>query len=125
MTFKDAGMRMIATLAQADLEIKREFFTRILTDTPLDTGQARGGWHISLGVPDTSNAYVLDPDCAIGKATIQGMGPEHVGNVSWYTNAQDYIIELEYGKSGQAPEGMVRVNIAAFGQIVREVSGRL
>lgn len=115
---------MIATLAKADLEIKREFFSRILTDTPVDTGQARGGWHISIGEPDRSSAYILDGEATEGLAKINAMGPEHVGVVSWFTNSQDYIVELEYGKSGQAPEGMVRVNIAAFGQIVRDVAGR-
>ena len=43
MSFKEAGARMIARLEAADLAIKREFFSRILIDTPVDTGEARGG----------------------------------------------------------------------------------
>ena len=121
MSFKEAGARMIARLEAADLAIKREFFSRILIDTPVDTGEARGGWNVSVDSPDYTRDGTLDKDCSIGIGKIMAMGQEHVGAVSWYANAVPHIVELEYGKSSQAPQGVVRVNVAAFEHLVHAV----
>ena len=54
---------------------------------------------------------------AIGEATQAVLGGQ--GDVFLLTNNLEYIQGLEYGRSGQAPQGMVRVTLEQFEQILR------
>jgi hypothetical protein len=67
-----------------------DLFEHIIEDTPVDTGKAKGGW---------SHREIQD-------------GHELANNV-------EYIKALEYGSSKQAPEGMVRVNMAQSEKILQ------
>lgn len=106
-------------LQNTELQIKRDFFQAILIGTPVDTGLARGGWTISVGAPAPVHGD-LDPDAADGLHAIAAMDTSHSGKVSFYSNDVPYIIPLEYGYSRQAPQGMVRINIARFSHIVAQ-----
>jgi len=63
-----------------------EAFNRIVKRTPVDTGRARAGWQIDQS-----------------KIKSQMMA-EIINNVP-------YIVFLEFGRSGQAPQGMVRITL--------------
>lgn len=92
-----------------------ELFGAIVFSTPVLSGRTRGGWRISIGTPPQEEKINLDP---VGFDTIN----EQLGNLKgagafkdvYIYNRTPYVDELERGSSGQAPEGMVRVNVAAF-----------
>ena len=73
-------------------QILDRFYTDILVTvrarTPIDRGVARAGW-------------IREPAglAAFGTTTVIG-------------NDVDYILDLEYGKSKQAPQGMARITAA-------------
>lgn len=89
--------------------------TRVVLGTPVDEGVARGNWFPSLNSPsgarDENNA---DPSgsATVGALTSNALGAE-LGDTVWLTNNLPYILPLENGWSGQAPEGMVDINLNA------------
>ena len=95
------------------LEAVKKFIKR----TPKDTGRAAAGWMVyalSTGVPisfdDVPNA---DPQ-AIAQGLREGsFGTGFVGERPFLriTNGVPYIMILEFGGSGQAPAGMVRISM--------------
>ena len=76
--------------------------------TPVDTGRAKGGWFVAastLGISTGGNAknnnagaIIMDLDGENKSITI--------------INRVKYVKYLEYGHSGQAPQGMVRRTLA-------------
>lgn len=99
-----------------------ELFAMIVYGTPVDTGQARGGWRIGnheVEWPQETN----DPD---GAATIaQGLASlesiHHWANV-YISNGEPHIGALEHGHSQQAPVGIVRVQFPAFQAMYKDVA---
>ena len=99
----------------------------VVLDTPVDTGRARANWQVSLGRPavgeieHASGNEQVAAEAAIAPGTPTIMAAQ--GDVSIYlTNNVPYILVLEDGHSGQAPEGMVRKNIARFPYLVEEAA---
>lgn len=90
--------------------------TRVVLDTPVDTGRARGNWFASLSTPSSE----VDDDAVdkSGAAAIAGIdrlaAGIKIGEVAWLTNNLPYILPLENGHSKQAPTGMVDVNLNAI-----------
>lgn len=62
-----------------------DFLSQVQARTPVRTGRARAGWRINQGKDQFETTI---------------------------SNGVSYIVELEYGKSRQAPFGMVRVSLA-------------
>jgi hypothetical protein len=117
-------------------------FKGIILSTPVDTGRARGNWQTTIGAPASGTVEGADPSgaAAIGAVFANQGG---AGKITWLANNLPYIQVLEYGlypnppklgtrvKGGgyqilsvggysrQAPAGMVRVNMARIGEIVR------
>jgi hypothetical protein len=105
-------------------------------------GRARGNWQTSVGTPATGTVDSLDASGAnaIGQISANMGG---AGKVTWLTNNLPYIAVLEFGlypnppkhgtrlKGGgyeirsiggysrQAPAGMIRINMARIGEIIR------
>lgn len=73
----------------------REISTRIVLRTPVDTGNARRNWEAS-GIDEQVYTFLN----ALTKTP--------------------YIRRLEYGWSKQAPQGMVRISVAEWPDIVRK-----
>lgn len=113
-------MRMFPTKAKALL--KKGFFDllkRIIKATPVDKGQARAGW-MAAGYAYGMSSSVLN-EGANPDPTAQAEGLEESEyefndkgkNIfESVTNTVAHIVPLEYGHSGKAPAGMVRVSIA-------------
>lgn len=103
-----------------------ELDTRVVLGTPVDTGRARGNWFPSLNSPSSSvdmEAKDKSGSRAISAATATATTAE-LGDTAWLTNNLPYILPLENGHSGQAPEGMVDGNLNAIaaqygGKVVR------
>ncbi len=76
--------------------------------TPVDTGRARGGWVVGLGVPITAAGEQLDVSGAgaisAGKATLAG---RRSGQTIYINNNVEYIGKLNDGSSAQAPKNFV------------------
>lgn len=97
-------------------------FTAIVYDTPVDTGLARGSWFPTKGVPMMGGAQRSDPTGQIVTRQIQEVCMSaKVTDVLFLMNNVQYIGELEYGWSKQAPEGMVRINVARIRRMVSDV----
>jgi len=96
-------------------KITMEAFKGVIEKTPVDTGRARANWGASVGLPSPVKhdvAYV-DPSgsAAIGAAAAKVFDWNCIGSI-YLCNNVEYISELEYGSSKQAPQGMVRVTLA-------------
>lgn len=106
-------------------KIALDLDTRVVLGTPVDTGRARGNWYPSLNSPSSE---VSDREDKSGSAAIAAAasvaGSAKLGDTIWLTNNLPYILPLENGHSGQAPEGMVDINLNAIaaqygGKVVR------
>lgn len=102
---------------EVDKQIRKiviDLFTGIILSTPVDTGRARGNWQVGT-TPITATLPNTDPS---GASAISGvMGKLSSGmfkgkdNSIWLCNNLPYIGRLETGYSGQAPRGMVALNL--------------
>lgn len=91
--------------------------------TPIDTGQAKSNWFV--GVNETITTVSDDvtkrnmgmAQNAIAQAIAQPY------NVQYITLANNlpYIRALEYGYSKQAPQGMFRINVQNFDNILKQM----
>lgn len=121
----------VKTQAQAKY-IVLEMFSRVVQRTPVDTGRARANWTVSFDAPAPYVARPADKGDGMNYLLSQ-LQKFKLGQTVWLTNGLPYIRVLEYGEypnpskgektvngfSKRAPQGMVRVTVAEFGQIVR------
>lgn len=115
------------TVDKVPLAIKKfaaELLRRIIMKMPVDTGRARAAWYMSttgLGVRfnfGTKGPLVASKKIRSTEGIESGMSEgDYVENLKGLTpyvemvNGCPYIIFLEYGWSGQAPWGMVRISM--------------
>jgi hypothetical protein len=84
-------------------------------------GRFRGNWQFSIGVPAVGELERIDPNGAVTLAALRAeVATLTAGQTAYIVNNLPYAIPLEYGHSTQAPQGMVRVTLARFQQIVNE-----
>lgn len=82
----------------------------IVQGTPVDTGRARANWFVAEGAMRTDTTASTT---GVARPALKGE------SVIFISNSLPYIVPLEYGHSGQAPNGMVRKAIA---QVATEVT---
>lgn len=103
-----------------------DMYTGIIMLTPVDTGRARANWMMSVGSPNENITENVDKQ---GSSTIAaGMNNivEYQGDQSIFiTNNLPYIVPLEYGHSGKAPQGMVRLTVARFRNAMARITAGL
>lgn len=100
-----------------------ELFNSVIMDTPVDEGRARGNWQTTIN-KQASGEVGRSPAEAIKEAST----PSNFGDLSdtnYLTNNLPYIQELENGSSTQAPQGMVRKNIARIERILKEQARKI
>ena len=116
------------------VETRFECSDRIINTTPVYTGYARGNWQA-----ETGNSYptqeIMRFDDEMGYAPTSGEGDSlweaknvavlNIDKPYYLVNNVDYINDLEYGKSNQAPNGMVRLVVADFDNIVLDIVRKL
>lgn len=108
---------------KAELVVRKtalELQSGMVEMSPVDTGRFKGNWQCGVGGMVT--AANDEPDKsgqgAIGRTNtvLQGWRP---GQTIWLTNSLPYARRLENGWSGQAPAGMVRLTIQAYGDALK------
>jgi hypothetical protein len=102
-------------------EISIKMFNQIVMATPVDTGEARGGWNASMSYPDLSETGRRDPTGAAALKDIESTIKADRSQIAFLSNSVGHIVPLEYGWSKQAPEGMVRITVTSFNTMIREV----
>lgn len=89
------------------------FTRRVIRETPVDTGRLRGNWQSALNVPKDDQLQVQDVS---GSGSISNaentLNKLKLGNIFWFTNNLPYARRIEEGWSQQAPQGMLRRNVA-------------
>ena len=107
-----------ASIDETSRAIVLELFSSVVKDTPVDTGRARGNWQTSMGNPASGTIDREGESGALSEISseVSGFG---AGKVIYLTNNLPYIYRLEFdGWSDQAPQGMLRKNVARIQQIV-------
>ena len=104
----DADVKQVIRLLALKIE------TGAVVRTPVDTGRARASWNTTEETQDLSVAPEGDHPSYQGKLAAN---PNPTGYLSgektiYITNNLDYIVDLEYGSSSQAPNGMARLAVA-------------
>ena len=130
MSFTSDLKKFQVKLSEANDEliqgVEIALFSAVIMDSPVDTGRFRANWQPSINNPDAGLLAEHDPSgqATIGKITtyVQGLSG---GRITYLTNNLPYAQRLEYGYSGQAPQGMVRRNAARFQQLVDEQAKKL
>lgn len=77
-------------------------------------GSLRGGWQASIGTPDRSLSKRKETNDAGGQTAVDAAGVANAlcaGQTFYLTNPLPYARRVEFGWSGQAPQGMLRVSI--------------
>lgn len=91
----------------------------VVEKSPVDTGRFRANWVVSYGPSDATRSG-LDPTgidtINRGLALIQVFRPE--SGELWISNNLPYARRLEYGYSGQAPAGMVRITVRQYREFI-------
>lgn len=94
---------------------------QVVLATPVDTGRARGNWHIGLDSPVRAETSELDP---IGSATISAgqavIARHNAGQDVFVSNNVDYIGALNDGWSAQAPAMFIEQAMQRGVDIVRK-----
>ena len=115
---KKAGKTVPDTLRAIALEL----MSSGIKDTPVDTGTARGNWQTSIGSQAPGILPRKGAAAAISelKSALPNFG---IDNTIYLTNNLPYIYGLEFdSRSGQAPGGMIRKNVARVQSIVAKAA---
>lgn len=107
-------------------KISLDVFKRVVMKTAVDSGRARGSWQCAIGSIPSGQVNHLDKS---GAATISRIAATvssaKAGDVVYLMSSLSYIRPLEYGWSKQSPNGMVRITLAEFPQVVRKAVSEL
>lgn len=77
-------------------------------------GRFRNSWYVTVGAPSNAGAREPDKSGAGSLSDLKNIGG--AGTVTYLCNNMPYGLRLEYGWSKQAPEGMVRINVARIAE---------
>jgi len=130
MTYKQDMHNYTINLGKQTDEVVRgtlfDLSSAIIKDTPVDTGRLRGNWMASVNKRHNRTTKRTDStgNSTIGQISqdIQLMG---LGHTFYLMNNLPYAERIEYGYSGQAPQGMVRKNIARLQSMLDRQSKRI
>lgn len=128
-----ADLRRLCEARQTDLDatvvdVVLELGTRLVERSPVDTGLFRGNWQVGNGGPDFTKDSPVDKQ-PLGSAPAAGtlarwraaLEGAVAGGIVYITNNLPYGRKLEYGSSQQAPGGVVRITVAEYEQVIRQV----
>lgn len=118
---KDVATFHVNSIKEAD-DIRKgvtlELFNSVIKDTPVDTGRAKGNWQSSENKPASTEIERTSESASLAEAQSVALSSKP-DSETYLSNNLPYISELEYGSSKQAPEGMVRKNMARIQSILR------
>ena len=100
------------------VQVAETVLTNVVSDTPVDKGDARSNWQVNLNspatgtrtafVPGTKGSTALDNIIASVEVGSQKLATYQSGQEVHITNNLDYIEDLNNGSSKQAPPGFVQ-----------------
>ena len=103
-----------------------KLFSAVIKASPVDTGRFRMNWQTAGAVAPSG---VIDGTDEGGAAAIGDAASYIFAASDWneftLTNNLPYAERLEYGWSNQAPQGMVRVNVARFNTLLEEEAAKV
>lgn len=133
--FVDKAKKNPETVARS---VSFKLFSAIIKDSPVDTGRFRMNWQVAQGTPATG---VLNGTDKTGDRAVANASNYIFGSPVWYdftmANNLDYAPVIEYGGypgsgpetvggfSKQAPQGMVRINVARFNTLLEEEAAKV
>lgn len=110
------------TLEKLNLVVRKsamEAFAEVIRRSPVDTGRFRGNWQAGIGSAPAGVLATTDIGGGGSIARAQGVANgAGAGDVIVLANNLPYAERLEYGWSGQAPGGMVRLTAQRWQPIV-------
>lgn len=95
-----------------------DIHSSVVDMSPVDTGRFKGNWNIAYGSPDLTVTTDVDPSGSETKSKALAAAASYSGQDVYITNNLPYATPLEYGHSGQAPQGMVRVTVSRWNEHV-------
>lgn len=107
-------------------KISLDIFRRVIMKSPVDTGRFKGNWQVAIGSIPAGTLEINDKSgtATVAKVTAATLGL-HAGQVIYLVNNLAYARALEYGHSKQAPNGMVRLSLAEYPQVVRTAAAQV
>lgn len=106
--------------------VSLKLFSAIIKASPVDTGRFRGNWQTTGVTPATGLVAGVDPT---GNKAVNSAATFITNAPGWdtftLTNNLPYAERLEYGRSKQAPTGIVRVNVIRFQQLINEEAAKV
>lgn len=127
---KKSGIAIWEVMRKAAFDLMRD----VQLDTPVDTGRARAGWTpffkaigkpgITGGLTRIGGREVFVLEQGIAQAQGESEGSARLDEAALEIEIQNrvpYIVFLERGWSGQAPQGMVEKNLRAHARNFREM----
>lgn len=106
----DLGVVVVEEVkAKTALEYKAhafELFSQVIQKTPVKTGRARANWNISTDTP-------VFKTTTSSQAKVPFSLDTQDFPLVFISNGLDYVVELENGRSRQAPGGIINPAIAA------------
>lgn len=98
----------------------------VINLTPVDTGRALSNWNAGINSPDDVYRETEDPmDSKTSARLASELKGLKFGDTAYITNATPHVPFLEYGSSKQAPNGMIRITLARFNNIVQDAVSRV
>lgn len=96
-------------------KVTLDLFTSVVQKSPVDTGRFKANWNVGL-TPNVS--FTASTNAGRGLTEAQQALSIPAGGVVYLANGLPYARRLEYGYSGQAPAGMVRLSVREFKSFV-------
>jgi hypothetical protein len=97
-------------------------FASVVFRTPVDTGRARGNWQTDINKDNNAELSIDDKGgLMVYRNAQQSASRVKLGDQFYLFNNLGYVQGLEDGNSLQAPNGMVKVTVANFKNIVSDV----
>lgn len=94
-----------------------DLFYACVLPSPVDTGRFRANWNVAYNVADKNTTTSTDQGRMLTE--INKVATLPTDGSLYLTNSLAYAITLEYGHSAQAPNGMVRIALAKWPQILK------
>lgn len=107
--------RVPTALGDLQKTLAREALKGVILRTPVASGRARANWRVGLDAPPEGTTVNTDPSgagtLAEGMAVIERAQPNQS---IWLANNLSYAEDLEHGRAGQAPHGMVAATVVSL-----------
>lgn len=86
-------------------------------------GRFRANWQFSIDAPGTGASQGPDKGASNANTELLASATKMVaGNTFYMTNNVPYALALEYGWSGQAPNGIVRAVLSQYSSFIEEAA---